>query len=159
MSFNKEKKQDDRQTRERLLERTEEKLKMTEWNVGTERWKTEKTIAKRLFTWINRWHVGRFFSYDYSEGRFVFSRNEEKIAKYEAIDGFYVITTDVAHETLNTEQTHAKYMLLANVEQVFRTMKTTDPFLYSYSSLVSQPCQGACLCVYVGISGGVGCAP
>lgn len=129
LSFNPEKEQEDRRTRLRLVEKTRKKLEMIERNVKDERWKSEKVIAKRLHAWVNKWKMARFFDVEYGEGHFSFSQNEEEIKKYEAIDGFYVITSDVIKEKLATVELRDRYKSLIQVEQAFRTMKTTDLFV------------------------------
>ncbi len=129
LSFNPEKEQEDRRTRLRLVEKTREKLEMIERNVKDGRWKAEKVIAKRLHAWVNKWKMARFFDVEYGEGQFSFSQNEEEIKKYEAIDGFYVITSDVIEGKLTTVELRNRYKSLIQVEQAFRTMKTTDLFV------------------------------
>jgi transposase len=129
LSFNPEKEHEDRATRGRLLELTEQKLDKVRENVGRGRWKSEQVIAGRLHRWLDRWGMARFFDCEYGEGRFRFGRNEERIRQYEAIDGFYVITTDSAAETMDAEETRMRYKSLAQVEQAFRSMKTTELFL------------------------------
>ncbi|MCK4982937.1 MAG: hypothetical protein KAS17_08440 [Victivallaceae bacterium] len=98
---------------------------MIERNVKNGRLKKEQVIGKKLYRWINNWNMERFFSTSYSEGKFVFSKKEEKIKEYETIDGFYVITSDAAEECLNTKELRERYKSLIQVEQAFRTMKTT----------------------------------
>jgi hypothetical protein len=129
LSFNPQKEQEDRQTRLRLIEKTRQKLEMIERNVKDGHWKAEKVIAKRLHAWVNKWKMARFFDVDYGKGHFSFSQNEEEIKKYEAIDGFYVITSDVIEEKLETAELRSRYKSLIQVEQAFRTMKTTDLFV------------------------------
>ena len=129
LSFNPEKEQEDRQIRLRLVEKTKEKLQMIERNVKGGRWKSSKVIAKRLFSWINKWKMERFFIYEYDEGKFTFELDEERLKSYEAIDGFYVITTDVIESELVTSQVRARYKSLSQVEQAFRALKTSDLFM------------------------------
>lgn len=129
LSFNPEKEEEDRQTRQRLIAKTREKLEMIKSNVENRRLKKEKLIAKRLHTWLNKWNMGRFFDVEYGEGQFGFTENKEEIRKYEAIDGFYVITSDVLEDTLDTAGLRMRYKSLIQVEQAFRTMKTTELFI------------------------------
>ena len=129
LSFNPQKEAEDRQTRLRLVEKTKEKLQMIERNVKNGRWKSSKVIAKRLFTWVNKWNMERFFNYEYGDGKFAFELNEERLKTYEAIDGFYVITTDVIESELETSEVRKRYKSLSQVEQAFRTLKTTDLFM------------------------------
>lgn len=129
LSFNPEKEEEDRRTRNRLISKTREKMEMIRSNVEKGRWKKEQVIAKRLHTWLNKWNMGRFFDVEYGEGRFSFTEKEDEIRRYEAIDGFYVITSDVLEETLDTTGLRTRYKSLIQVEQAFRTMKTTELFI------------------------------
>ena len=129
LSFNPEKEIEDRETRLRLIEKTEEKLKMIQRNVKNGRLKKEQAISKKLYRWVNKWNMERFFVVNYKEGEFSFTKNEAKIKEYEAIDGFYVITSNVVKENLNTKELRGRYKSLIQVEQAFRTMKTTDIFI------------------------------
>ena len=137
LSFNPAKEQEDRQTRLRLIEKTSEKLEMIQRNVDKGNWKKEKVIAKRLYNWINKWNMARFFEIEYGEGEFHFTKKEEEIKKYEAIDGFYVITSDVVNEKLDTTEVRSRYKSLIQVEQAFRTMKQLI-FLYAQSATGTQ---------------------
>jgi len=129
LSFNPEKEEEDHLTRIRLLEKTYEKMAMIERNVKNGRLKKEKAIAKKIHRWINKWNMERFFDYDYSHGVFNFSRNDEKIKGYEAIDGFYVIISDIIDPEIDTAELRYRYKSLIQVEQAFRTMKSTDIFV------------------------------
>lgn len=129
LSFNPEKEEEDRKTRNALLYKTQKKLEMIQKNVKSGRWKSEKVIAKKLYTWINRWNMERFFDYNYREGEFTFSQKKEEIKKYEALDGFYVIISDIDPDHHDTQSTYNRYKSLIQVEQAFRTMKTTEIFM------------------------------
>src|SRR5262249_45679270 len=48
------------------------------------------------------------------------------IAKEAALDGFYVLRTNVPAEAINTADTVRAYKSLARVERAFRCLKTTD---------------------------------
>ncbi len=129
LSFNPERESEDRKTRASLIQKTEEKLNMILKNVESGRWKREEVIAKKVHTWINRWNMEKFFDYEYGYGYFSFSLKKDRIKRYEAIDGFYVIVTDVASEKLSTAKAHEKYKSLTKVESAFRTLKTTEIFV------------------------------
>ena len=129
LSFNPEKEEEDRQTRLRLVEKTKEKLHMIERNVKNGRWKRSKVIAKRLFSWVNKWGMEKLFDYEYDDGKFSFELDEERLKSYEAIDGFYVIITDVVKSELVTSEVRDRYKSLSQVEQAFRALKTTDLFM------------------------------
>jgi len=116
----------DRETRLRLLELTEEKLKIIRKNVEAGRWKKKDVIAKRLYRWINRWGVERFFSVHYDEGVFIYCRREDEIERYARLDGCYVIRSNAEKWKQTAEELRDRYKDLKYVEQAFRTMKTTD---------------------------------
>jgi transposase len=126
LCHNPERKEQDRRTRERLLDLTEEKLACIRKNVIAGRIKKKDVIAHRLYRWINRWGMERFFEVAYDEGAFSFSRKVEEIGRYERLDGCYVIRSNAAKMRETTEELRNHYKDLKYVEQTFRTMKTTD---------------------------------
>jgi transposase len=116
----------DSETRQRLLAATEAKLESIRNNVAAGRWKNKEVIARRLYRWINRWGMERFFEVRYEEGHFSYWRREAEIARYARLDGCYVIRSNAEHWKQTTEQLRDRYKDLKYVEQAFRTMKTTD---------------------------------
>lgn len=127
LSFNPELENESRETRERLIEKTAEKLAGIKNSVVAGRLKDRDKIAQRLYRWHDKWGSGRFFKVDYAKGKFEYKLDEEKVNDYAKIGGFYVLTSDVVD--LSTEEVRTKYKSLQMVEQAFRTMKTTDLFL------------------------------
>ena len=126
LCHNPKKKEEDRATRERLLEKTEEKLFMIQKNVVAGHWKRKDVIVKRLYHWLNRWGMEKFFEVEHDEGWFSYRKDEEKIKQYSKLDGCYVIRSNVEKERLSKEHLLARYKDLKMVEQAFRTMKTTE---------------------------------
>ena len=126
LCHNPERKEKDRQTRERLLHLTEEKLECIRRNVAAGRIKKKDVIAHRLYRWSNRWGMERFFEVTYDEGKFAYTRKEEEITRYERLDGCYVIRSNAAQWRETTEELRNHYKDLKYVEQAFRTMKTTN---------------------------------
>jgi transposase len=126
LCHNPERKEKDRQTRERLLNLTEEKLECILRNVAAGRIKKKDVIAHRLYRWSNRWGMERFFEITYDEGVFAYTRKEEEITRYERLDGCYVIRSNAAKWRETTEELRTHYKDLKYVEQAFRTMKTFD---------------------------------
>ena len=96
-------KAEDEAVRLRLLEKTEKKLQSIHNNVMDGRLKNKDKIARKLYRWINKWNMERFFSVQYGHGHFEFSRNEEEIERYAVLDGCYVIVTNVAADDLDTQ--------------------------------------------------------
>lgn len=116
----------DRETRLRLLALTEQKLESLHENVEAGRVKKKDVIARRLYRWLNRWGMERFFAVTYDEGTFTYERREDEIERYARLDGCYVIRSNVASQRQATEDLRDRYKELKYVEQAFRTMKTTD---------------------------------
>jgi transposase len=129
LCFNPEKEAEDRQTRLRLIERTEEKLEMIRRNVEAGNWRKRDVIAARLYRWINHWGMQRFFNVEYDEDSFSYERDEEAVRAYEAVDGCYVILSDTPAEEIPTAEVRERYKSLAQVEQAFRTMKNTELYV------------------------------
>jgi len=116
----------DSQVRKRLLDKTAEKLQMIKRSVESGRLKSKDKIARRLYRWINKWNMERFFNVHYDEGRFDFELKASEVDRYQALDGCYVIRANVSQKSLTKEELQTQYKDLKHVEQAFRTMKTTD---------------------------------
>ena len=116
----------DRETRLRLLALTEQKLESLRGNVTAGRVKKKDVIARRLYRWLNRWGMERFFTVTYDDGVFTYARRDDEIERYARLDGCYVIRSNVAAQRQTTEDLRDRYKDLKYVEQAFRTMKTTD---------------------------------
>jgi transposase len=119
-------KDEDEQTRLKLLDKTQSKLSEIENSVKSGRLKKEDKIARRLYRWLNKWNMERFFSVEYGEGHFRFSRNEEEIERYSVLDGCYVIVSNLDANEMDTDSVHRKYKDLKYVENAFRSMKVSD---------------------------------
>lgn len=128
LCFNPLKCDEDKKVRIRFLEKTKEKLEALKRNVATGKYKKEKVIAKRLYTWLNYWGMEKCFEVDYGEGFFEFKLNQQKVDELARLDGCYVITTTVAEQIFDKDEIVKRYKNLTWVEQIFRHMKTTDEF-------------------------------
>lgn len=126
LCHNPQREQRDRETRLRLLALTEEKLKCLRANVEAGRIKNKDVIARRLYRWLNRWGMERFFETTCEQGQFNYKHKEDEIARYARLDGCYVLRSNVEARIQDTEELRARYKDLKHVEQAFRTMKTTD---------------------------------
>ena len=126
LCHNPQREQRDGETRLRLLALTEGKLESLRANVAAGRVKKKDVIARRLYRWLNRWGMERFFETACGEGAFTYARREEEIERYARLDGCYVIRSNVEAASQATEELRDRYKDLKYVEQTFRTMKTTD---------------------------------
>src|SRR6266478_8437720 len=86
----------------------------------------EKEIALRVGKVINRHKVGKHFVLEIGDDRFAYRRDEVRIAQEAALDGIYVLRSNVPGGDLEAEETVAAYKSLSHVEQAFRSFKTID---------------------------------
>jgi transposase len=126
LCHNPQREERDRETRLRLLALTERKLESLRDNVAAGRVKKKDVIARRLFRWLNRWGMERFFAVTYDEGVFTYARRQDELEGYARLDGCYVIRSNAVAGRQTTEELRDRYKDLKYVEQAFRTMKTTD---------------------------------
>ncbi len=83
-------------------------------------------IAVRADRALRRYKVGKHFDVECTDDSFSWARNEGRIAKEAALDGIYIIRTDVPAETLSPEEGVRSYKSLSKVERAFRSYKTVD---------------------------------
>ena len=126
LCYNPHRKAEDAAVRKRLLLLTEGKLIEIAKAVASGRLKNKDKIPQRLYRWLDRWKMAKFFQVEAAEGKFAYKRNEEEIGRYSRLDGCYVVVTSVPSDELNKEEARARYKSLAQVEQDFRTLKSVD---------------------------------
>ena len=83
-------------------------------------------IGLRVGTVRNKYKVGKHFALTITDDAFSYARKQEQITKEAALDGLYVVRTDVDAAQLSTEEVVRAYTSLSVVERAFRTMKTID---------------------------------
>ena len=75
---------------------------------------------------LNKHKMAKPFEIAIDDDRFAFSRKPEAIAAEAALDGIYVVRTNLPAETLDDAGTVAAYKSLSGVERAFRSLKTVD---------------------------------
>jgi transposase len=83
-------------------------------------------IALRLGKVINRYKMAKHFEVVIGDDSLTFSRRQAEIDAEAALDGIYVIRTNVAKEHLDAPGAVTAYKGLAVVERDFRSMKAID---------------------------------
>lgn len=83
-------------------------------------------IGLRVGRVINAHHMAKHFELTITETGFAYARKSEQIEAEAALDGFYVIRTNVAPAQLSDIQVVSSYKSLAQVERAFRSIKTID---------------------------------
>ncbi len=84
-------------------------------------------IQQRLGKVLSKHKVGKHFETTVSEdGVLTHQRRAAAIAQEAALDGFYVIRTNLPQAVLNAQETVGAYKSLSVVERAFRSYKTVD---------------------------------
>jgi transposase len=114
--------------REELLAATERDLEAI---AASTRRKTrplrgKERIGLRVGKVLGRYKVGKHFRLEIEDERFSWERDEAKIAEEAALDGIYVLRTNVPAQELSAEQTVKAYKDLSQVEWGFRCFKGVD---------------------------------
>jgi hypothetical protein len=113
--------------RDALLKATEDRLKKIETAVRSGRLCDAGEIGERVGRAWGQQKMRKHFIVDVGPGTFSFRRNEKSIAEESALDGFYVLRTSLpATPDRPAESIVRDYKRLAQVERVFRTLKTTE---------------------------------
>src|SRR5262249_12531682 len=109
--------------REDLLAATEAQLAPIKQRVeqGTLRGAAE--IALAVGQVIGKRKVKKHFRLEIADNRFASARNEQQIAAEAALDGFYVLRTNLTADKLAAADVVRSYKQLAHAEQAFRTLK------------------------------------
>jgi hypothetical protein len=117
-----------RRKRNELLDATEQDLKQIQKRIASERkpLRGADKIGLAVGKVIGRRKVGKHFELTITDDQLSFTRDHAAIAKEAALDGFYVLRTNVPAEAIDTADTVRAYKSLANVERAFRCLKTTD---------------------------------
>jgi Transposase DDE domain len=117
-----------RRKRDELLDATEQDLKNIQKRIVRKRNPLHGAdeIGLAVGKIIGDHKVGKHFDLTITDDSLNFSRDHAAIAKEAALDGFYVLRTNVPAEAINTDNTVRAYKSLARVERAFRCLKTTD---------------------------------
>ena len=83
-------------------------------------------IAERVGRVVNKYQMAKHFIRTITDTSFTHARNEASIAKEAALDGFYVLRTNVPKERLDMPGVVLTYKSLAHVERAFRHFKLSD---------------------------------
>ena len=117
-----------RRKREELLAATERDLARIQAAVVRRRapLRGAAEIALAVGAVINRHKMAKHFEIDVSAAPFSFARKTAEIAAEAAIDGIYVVRTNLPAETCDDAMAVRGYKSLALVERAFRCLKTVD---------------------------------
>jgi len=109
-----------------LLEATQKELEKVRASVTAGRLSGKAKIGVRIGRVVNKYKVAKHFELTVEDGSFGFKILEEKVAAEAALDGIYVIRTNVPKRQLGTAEAVRSYKGLCEVERAFRSLKTVD---------------------------------
>jgi hypothetical protein len=114
--------------RRELLTATEEELLAIQARVQRDKrpLKGKDKIALAVGAVINHYKMAKHFDLTITDREFLFERKTAAIDAEAALDGVYVLRTDLKPETLDASATVGAYKKLANVERAFRSLKSVD---------------------------------
>lgn len=112
--------------RQNLLEATETLLDRIKTRVETGRLSGAADIGKAVGKAVGKYKVTKLFHTTISDEGFTYHRNQETIDTQAALDGIYVIRTNVEAGVLSPAEVVEAYKDLANIERDFRSIKTDD---------------------------------
>ena len=114
--------------RQELLEATERLLApiVKATTRAARRLSGKDQIALRVGKVIGTYKMAKHFHLDITDTSFSYRRDEEAIAAETALDGLYIVRTNVSADELDAEATVRAYKGLSVVERAFRSYKTVD---------------------------------
>lgn len=112
--------------REELLQATQRALEKIRTRVQNGRLLGKAKIGVCVGRVVNQYKVAKHFELTIEENRFDFALRQEQIAAEAALDGIYVIRTNVSEPQMSAPDTVRNYKALADVERAFRSLKTVD---------------------------------
>jgi transposase len=117
-----------RRKREELLAATEKELQKVAAATSrtSRRLKGRDQIGIRVGRVLGRFKMAKHFSIEISEQGFRYSRNQPRIDAEAALDGIYVIRTNLPSQQMATDDAVRSYKRLAAVERAFRCLKSVD---------------------------------
>jgi transposase len=117
-----------RRKRDELLDATEQDLKDIQARIVRKRrpLRGADNIGLAVGALIGRRKVAKHFRIAITDDALSFMRDHAAIVTEAALDGFYVLRTNVPADALNAADTVRAYKSLAGVERAFRSLKTVD---------------------------------
>ena len=107
-----------------LLEATQQELQKVRASVAAGRLKGKAKIGIRVGRVVNKYKVAKHFELGIEDGRFDFKILDDQVAAEAALDGVYVLRTNLSKKQLSAADTVRSYKGLCEVERAFRSLKT-----------------------------------
>lgn len=112
--------------RQALLQATQQELEKVRSSVASARLSGKARVGVRVGRVVNKYKVAKHFALTIEEKRFDFKLLEEQVAAEAALDGIYVLRTNLPWKQMNAAETVRSYKGLCEVERAFRSLKSVD---------------------------------
>jgi len=112
--------------RQDLLAATTAALERIQRRVAGGRLRGRAEIGLRVGRVINQYKVAKHFRVTITDATFTFAIRTDRVATEAALDGIYVIRTNVTAAKLSAADAVRHYKALSQVERAFRSLKTID---------------------------------
>jgi hypothetical protein len=86
----------------------------------------EARIGERVGRAVNRYKMAKHFAWSITDQAFSYIRNQASITQEAALDGLYVLRTNLAQEELDAPGVVLAYKSLSQAERAFRHLKLRD---------------------------------
>src|SRR5699024_36145 len=110
--------------RTELLAATENELATIAASVSAGRLAGAGKIGIKTGKVVNKYKMAKHFEIAITDTTLTYTRRQDEIASEAALDGIYVIRTSVPAKTMDAAEAVRTYKSLANVEKIFRSLKT-----------------------------------
>ena len=119
----------------RRAKKREDLLQATERDLAAIRDRAQRTraplqgkadIGLKVGEVLNRHKMAKHFDLTIDDNSFSFRRKADAIAEESALDGLYVVRTNLPVEAMGDAETVVAYKSLSRVERAFRSLKTVD---------------------------------
>lgn len=112
--------------RQALLEASAEALDKVRVMVEAGRLRGRDRIGVRVGKVVNRYKMAKHLRLDIGEQHFAFHVDASSVAREAALDGLYVIRTNLPAERMDSHEAVRCYKNLSQVERAFRSLKSID---------------------------------
>jgi transposase len=114
--------------RQELLAATEKELEKVKAATRRSKWalRGNERIALKVGKALGHYKMAKHFHYRIRANGFTYKRNQESIQREAALDGIYVIRTNVPAESASSTEAVRHYKELSTVERAFRSLKNVD---------------------------------
>ena len=112
--------------REQLLQATQKELETVRASVDAGRLVGQAKIGVRVGRVVNKYKVAKHFALTIEDNRFNYTIHVDEVAAEAALDGVYVIRTNVPKQQMSAPEAVRSYKSLSDVERAFRSLKTMD---------------------------------